>query len=114
MVNYANAAHSSAKVEKLKMMHAFPGGPSKLSWENRATAADGLSLQDWLSKTIRQGLLGAESKKSPMNSQQLAFGLVIAETRLLESLHEKANARPRGPYHFCQRLMINLRNHSLG
>jgi hypothetical protein len=58
-------------------------------------------------------LLAAESKKCPMNSQQLAFRSVIDEARVLELLHEKANARPRGPYHFCQRFMTDLRNCSL-
>src|ERR1700730_10333960 len=54
--------------------------------------------------------LAAESKKCPMNSQQLAFRSVIDEARVLEPLHEEANARPRGPYHFCQRFMTDLRN----
>ena len=49
-----------------------------------------------------------------MNSQQLAFGLVIDEARFLEPVHEKANARPRGAYHFCQRLMTYFRNHGFG
>ena len=49
-----------------------------------------------------------------MNTQQLAFGLVIDEARFLEPFHEKANTRARGPYHFCQRLMTDSRNHTLG
>jgi hypothetical protein len=37
-------------------------------------------------------LLSAESKQCPMNSQQLAFGLVINEARVLEPFHEKTDA----------------------
>jgi hypothetical protein len=54
--------------------------------------------------------LAAESEKCPMNSQQLTFRSIINEARVLEPLHEEANARPRGPYHFCQRFMTDLRN----
>lgn len=48
-----------------------------------------------------------------MNSQQLTFVLVIDESRFLEPLHEKANARSCGSYHFCQRLMTDRRNRAL-
>ena len=57
--------------------------------------------------------LAAESKKCRMNSQQLAFVFVVDEARILEPVHEKANARPRGAHHLCQRLMTHLRNRSL-
>ena len=49
-----------------------------------------------------------------MNSQQLTFVLVIDESRFREPVHEKANARSCGPYHFCQRLMAYRRNRGLG
>src|SRR5260370_5663232 len=54
--------------------------------------------------------LAAESKECPMNSQELACRPVIDEARVLDFLHEEANARPRGSYHFCQRLMTDFRN----
>jgi hypothetical protein len=58
---------------------------------------------------VRQ-LFIVESRKGAMNSQEFAFGTVMNETRLLKLIHEKANARPRGPHHFCQRFMIDLRD----
>jgi hypothetical protein len=45
-----------------------------------------------------------------MNSQPLAPKPVINEARFPELPHEKANARPRGAYHFCQRPMTHLQN----
>ena len=47
-----------------------------------------------------------------MNSQQLAFVLVINEAGFLEPVHEKANARPGSPYHFRQCLVADRRNRS--
>ena len=49
-----------------------------------------------------------------MNSQQLAFVLVKDKAGFLKPVHEKANARTGGPNHLCQRLMLHLRNRSLG
>jgi hypothetical protein len=63
---------------------------------------------------VESRLLAAESKQRPINSQCLASEFVIDETRLLEPIHEKANARPRGAYHFCERLMTYFRNRDSG
>ncbi len=49
-----------------------------------------------------------------MDSQRLAFVLVIDEARFLEPVHEKANARASSAYHFCQRLMTYLGDRGLG
>lgn len=59
-------------------------------------------------------LLTTESKKRPINSQRLASEFVIDEARLLEPMHEEANARPRGANHFCQRLMAYFRDGGFG
>ena len=50
-------------------------------------------------------LFAAESKKPPMNSQNLAFALIVNEAQFLEPVHEETNARPRSADHFCQSLM---------
>jgi len=55
-------------------------------------------------------LLAAKSKERPMNSQQLAFILVIDEAGLFEPFHEKANARTGRPNHLCQNLMMYFRH----
>ena len=49
-----------------------------------------------------------------MNSQQLAFLLVIDEARFLEIVHEKTDPRSRGPYHLCQRIVAYPRSCDLG
>ena len=61
-----------------------------------------------------RNLLAADSKKCPVNSQRLAFVLVIDEAGFLEPVHKKANARTGRPNHLCQRLKLHLRNRSLG
>jgi hypothetical protein len=63
---------------------------------------------------VENRLGAAESKQRPINSQGLATEFVIDEARLLEPIHEKANARPCGANHFCQRLMTYSRNRFCG
>jgi hypothetical protein len=63
-------------------------------------------------KTNPRQLLGVEGKKCPMNSDQLACGVVVNEARVLEPLPKKGNARPCSPHH--PRQLTNLRNIDLG
>ena len=59
-------------------------------------------------------LSGIESKKFPMNSYQLACGVVVNEARVPEPFHKIGNARPCSPHHLRQRFLTNLRNIDLG
>jgi len=42
-----------------------------------------------------------------VNSQQLAFVIVVYESRVFEPVHEKADARSGSAYHFRQSLMAD-------